>query len=123
MLLRSLFVVAGVANTVSATNLYVSSYIGTITTISLEQSSEGKYSLQNVSVNLGSLPNPSWDTLDRENRVVYCVDENLSGGNGSVASYSTSSSGTLTRIDRHATLGGPVHSAVYNHNKSLALAH
>jgi 6-phosphogluconolactonase (cycloisomerase 2 family) len=106
-----------------ATNLYVSSYAETITSLELGRKSDGKYSLVQTSVNDGSKPNPSWLTKDKYNNVIYCVDEQFSGSNGSLASYRTSSSGNLTQIDRQSVIPGPVHSAVYNGGKALALAH
>jgi Lactonase, 7-bladed beta-propeller len=108
-----------------ATNLYVSSYAGTITSLNLNQERDGSFSLNEVGVNTGSQPNPSWLTKDEYNDVVYCVDEQLLGPplNGSLASYSTSKSGQLTQIDRHSVINGPVSSVVYNGGKALALAH
>ena len=106
-----------------STNLYVSSYAGTITSLRLSQSQNATYSLNEIAVNSGSLPNPSWLTQDPYNSVIYCVDEGLTVPNGSLASYSTSSSGKLTQIDRHTVINGPVSSIVYNRGKALALAH
>ena len=106
-----------------ATNLYVSSYAGTITSLQLNQERDGAFSLTEVAVNNGSYPNPSWLTKDEHNAVVYCVDEGLTVPNGSLASYKTSKSGELTEIDRHSVINGPVSSVVYNGGKALALAH
>jgi 6-phosphogluconolactonase (cycloisomerase 2 family) len=106
-----------------ATNLYVSSYAGTITSLQLSQAASGTYSLNQVAVNDGSAPNPSWLTLDENTHVVYCLDEGLDVVNGSIASYSTSASGELTQIDRHTVISGPVSSVVFNGGKALAAAH
>ena len=106
-----------------ATNLYVSSYIGTITSLQLNRHHNGVYELETVAVNNGSYPNPSWLTKDEYNDVVYCADEGLTVLNGSLASYKTSPSGDLTQIDRHTVISGPVHSVVYNNGKALAVAH
>lgn len=65
-----------------ATNLYVSSYIGTITSLRLTESSNGSYSLRQVAVNKGSEPNPSWLTKDHYNNIIYCADEGLTVPNG-----------------------------------------
>lgn len=114
---------SGLVTSAVATNLYVSSYSGTITSLELTSSPNGTYSLRQVAVNDGSEPNPSWLTKDKYNDVIYCVDEGLSVPNGSLASYSTSPSGKLTQIDRHTVISGPVSSVVYNCGKGLALAH
>jgi len=103
--------------------LYVSSYSGTISTLQLSQNVNGSYSLSTIAVNTGSPPNPSWLTKDEYNDVVYCVDEGLSVPDGSIVSYSTSSTGRLTQIDRHHTPNGHVRSNVYNGGKGLAVAH
>lgn len=104
-------------------NLYVSSYAGTITSLQLSQSSSGSYSLTQVAVNEGSAPNPSWLTKDENNGIIYCLDEGLAVPNGSLASYKTSPSGELTQVDRHSVISGPVSSVVYNGGKALAMAH
>lgn len=119
----SLQVVALVAATATATNLYVSSYIGTITSLSLTVSNDGTYSLEQLAVNNGSAPSPSFLLLNTETNILYATDENESGGNGSIAAYTTYSNGTLSRIDRHEALPGAVHLAFYNDRKNLVLAH
>jgi hypothetical protein len=107
----------GLVTSAVATNLYVSSYIGTITSLQLVQSRNGSYTLSQVAINNGSEPK------DEYNDIVYCVDEGLSVLNGSLASYRTSPSGVLTQIDRHSVINGPVSSIVYNGGKGLAVAH
>ncbi|TVY86954.1 putative 6-phosphogluconolactonase, partial [Lachnellula willkommii] len=106
-----------------AVNLYVSSYIGNITTLSLSRDANGSYSLTAVAANNGSSPSPTWLEKDRYNGIIYGLDEGLTGPNGSISSYKTSASGELTQIDRHVTLGGPVSSIVYNGGKAIAVAH
>lgn len=114
---------SGAVTSSVATNLYVSSYSGTITSLQLGQSANGSYSLKTVAINNGSEPNPSWLTKDEYNDIVYCVDEGLSVPNGSLASYQTSASGVLTQLDRHTVISGPVSSIVYNGGKAFAVAH
>ena len=111
----------GLVTSSVATNLYVSSYSGTITSLQLGQNANGSYSLKTVAVNNGSEPNPSW--LTKYKGVVYCADEGLTVPNGSLASYKTSDSGILTQLDRHTVISGPVSSTVYNGGKALAVAH
>lgn len=106
-----------------ATNLYVSSYAGTITSLQLTRLGDDSFSLTEVDVNTGSQPNPSWLTKDEYNDVVYCVDEGLTVPNGSLASYRTSASGKLSQIDRHSVISGPVSSVVYNRGEALVVAH
>ncbi|TAQ91597.1 hypothetical protein B7494_g75 [Chlorociboria aeruginascens] len=105
----------------SPCNLYVSSYGGDITTLQLNSDTTGKSSLKCLATNQGSMPNPSYLTLN--NGVVYCVNEGLSTPQGSLASYKTSDSGVLTQIDTRAVLNGPVHIAVYGNGTALAVAH
>lgn len=119
----SLSPISGLVTSTLATNLYVSSYIGTITSLKLSCSANGSYSLTQVAVNNGSAPSPSWLTKDVDNGVVYCLDEGLTTVNGSIASYNTSSSGELNLIDRNVVISGPVSSVVFNGGKALAAAH
>lgn len=118
------------ASFASATNLYVSSYSGAITSLKLSNSYNGSYVLEKTFSSNGSWPSPSWLTLaegskdlNSTNRILYCLDENLSGGNGSISSYGTSPSGALTQIDRHSTITGPVSSIIYNNGTAMAAAH
>lgn len=119
----SLSPISGLVTSTLATNLYVSSYIGTITSLKLSCAANGSYSLTQVAVNNGSAPSPSWLTKDEDNGVVYCLDEGLTTVNGSIASYNTSSSGELNLIDRNVVISGPVSSVVFNGGKALAAAH
>ncbi|PVH82062.1 3-carboxymuconate cyclase-like protein-like protein [Cadophora sp. DSE1049] len=108
---------------VATTNLFVSSYSGTISTLLLSPEAIGGYSLKTVSVNTVAQTSPSWLTRDELNGVVYSTDEGFFGPNGSVSAYSASDSGELTLLGRSISVGGPVSSVVYNGGKGLALAH
>ena len=117
------FPLAGLVSSTVATNLYVSSYIGTITSLQLSKSANGSYTLNTVAVNNGSEPNPTWLEKDKYSGVIYGLDEGLSVPNGSISSYTTSPSGELTQIDRHSTLNGPVAAIVYNGGKGIGVPH
>jgi Lactonase, 7-bladed beta-propeller len=119
----SMLPLSGLVTSGVATNLYVSSYAGTITTLQLRQSAGGSYSLNSVAVNHGSAPSPSWLTLNEDIGVVYCLDEGNTSPTGSIATYSTSPSGELTQINRQSVISGPVSSVVYNGGNALAAAH
>ncbi|KUI57804.1 hypothetical protein VP1G_05085 [Cytospora mali] len=119
----SLRAVALMGATATATNLYVSSYSGTVTSLSLTVSNDGTYSLEQLAVNDGAAPSPSFLLLNGENNILYATDENVDGGNGSISAYTTLSDGSLARIDRQVTLPGTVHLAFYNDRKNLVLAH
>ena len=106
-----------------ATNLWVSSYVGEIASLQLSYLPKGGYSLTEVAVNDGSAPQPSWLTKNEYNDVVYCVNEDFGGPNGTIASYKPSGNGVLTQIDIHKTIIGPVSSVVYNNGTALAAAH
>ena len=108
---------------VATTNLFVSSYAGTITSLQLSPAEIGGYSLKTVAVNTVAQTNPSFLNKDELNGIVYSVDEGFSGPNGSVSAYTASKSGDLTLLGRTVTLGGPVSTVVYNGGKGLALAH
>jgi Lactonase, 7-bladed beta-propeller len=111
------------ATSAVATNLWVSSYTGDITSLHLSPLPKGGYSLIEVAINNGSAPQPSWLTKDECNGVIYCLNEAFSGPNGTIASYKASANGVLTQVDIHNTIIGPVSSVVYNGGKALAVAH
>ena len=113
------------ASLCSATNLYVSSYNGSITTLQLT-SQNGSYQLQSAYENSGCAPNPSWLNLDQPRGYLYCQDEGLTVSNGTLSSFSVSQDGNLTLLDKTNTITGPVNSVIYgNRNglRALALAH
>ena len=106
-----------------ATNIFVSSYAGTVTTLSLTESN-GKYSLTTTSVTNDCAPNPSWLTLDPQG-YLYCLNEGLETINGSLSTFKINNDGTLTHIQNITTISGPVSGVFYGSpsNQALALAH
>lgn len=109
----------------SATLLYVTSYSGTLTTLNLTlpAANASAGSLQAIATNNGCAESPSWLTLDHEKSVLYCLDEGLTGPNGTLSSYKTSANGTLTQLHKVKTLSGPVSGVLYGDGgRGLALA-
>ena len=117
---------AALAATVSATKLYVSSYTGAITTLNLTNTN-GTYHLAQLESNNGCQPNASWVHLDAKNHNLYCVDEGITIGNGTLNSFKVNDeSGALTLVNRTTTLNAPVNSVIYtspNGTQLLAVAH
>lgn len=109
-LLRRLLSVGTFCVTItSATNLYVASSDGNLTTLSLTQHN-GSINLAATSVSQECASNPSWLSLDSENNVLYCLDRAASTSiNGSLNSFSIGDAGCLTRIDRVDALASGVH--------------
>jgi hypothetical protein len=107
-----------------ATLLYVSSYIGTVTTLNLTLGADGVgSSLTTLSTTNGCAPSPSWLTLDRANGVLYCSDEGLSTPNSTLSSFKTGADGKLTQLGKVETINGPVSSVIYGEGgRGLALA-
>ncbi|KAF2146385.1 uncharacterized protein K452DRAFT_264171 [Aplosporella prunicola CBS 121167] len=110
-----------------ASNLFVTSYTGTVTTYGLSCSSDNgtitTLTAQHTDRNCGA--SPSWLTLDPARRILYCLDEGLSTPNGSLNSYRVARDGTLTPISHFASITGPVSAALYGPpgHRSLAAAH
>lgn len=127
---NSLAVLSAAPLLASATNLFVSSYAGTITTLSLAAqnttSRSHTYALTSIYSNTGCSPSPSWLTLDPTSQILYCLDEGLTTPNGSLSSYSIAPSGNLTQIEKQATISGPVSGVIYGNpagERAIALAH
>ncbi|KAL2351512.1 Lactonase, 7-bladed beta-propeller-domain-containing protein [Cryomyces antarcticus] len=119
------FLIATAAGVCSATNLFVASYAGNITTLSLTER-KGAYQLQKTHYNQGCGPNPSWLTLDFDRSTLYCMDEGLTVPNGSLSSYHTSPDGMLTQIQKAATISSPVSGVIFGDasgQRAIALAH
>ncbi|KAF2218246.1 3-carboxymuconate cyclase-like protein-like protein [Elsinoe ampelina] len=114
---------AGLASSVSAVNLYASSYAGTVTSLALTKGYNGSYSLQAKSTVEGCGVDPAWVTLDSEAGVLYCSDEAINNRDSVVTSYSTSESGVLEQIATVGTIWGPVASVLYANRTAIAQAH
>lgn len=112
--------------TASATNLFVSSYAGNITSLSLTKGIKG-YELKKTFINDGCSPSPSWLTLDTEHDILYCLDEGLPVPNGSLSSYLVSTDGSLKQVEKQSTISSPVNGVLYpadsTGKRALALAH
>ncbi|KAL1995902.1 hypothetical protein VTN49DRAFT_768 [Thermomyces lanuginosus] len=116
-LLSSLLV--GFPALTQAVTLYASHYNGQLYTLEFEPET-GKIEVKNTQEDCGSAP--SWLTLDRDSKTLYCVDESGSlsaGTNGSLISYSVADDGTLAKQAQVKTLAGPVHSSLYGNNKNF----
>jgi 6-phosphogluconolactonase (cycloisomerase 2 family) len=112
------------ASLCAATSLFVSSYAGNITTLSLTERG-GKYDLQKTFYNDGCLPNPSWLTLDADRGLLCCLDEGLTVANGSLSSYKINNDGSLHQVEKKLVISGPVNGLIYGSasgNRSIALA-
>lgn len=109
----------------TATNLFVASYAGTITTLSLTERN-GTYSLNETFVSEECAPNPSWLTLDANRGLLFCLNEGLETINGSLSSFLVNRNGSLTHIKNETTISGPVSGVIYGEpagQRGIALAH
>jgi hypothetical protein len=106
-----------------ATKIYVSSYSGNITTVSISPNiNGGNLTLNAISSTNGCSPNPSWLELDKSRSHLYCADEGLNTPMANFASFATSQNGSLTLLDKITTLNGGVYSKIYGNGSALALA-
>ncbi|GKU00801.1 hypothetical protein FLAG1_02834 [Fusarium langsethiae] len=107
--------------------LYVSSYSGLVTTLSLSLAAYrgAPVKLETLATADGCGGSPSWLTLDWMNGVLYCTDEGIKDGkNGSLASFATNENGTLTPLTKLSTALGPVSAVTYGQwDYGLAVAH
>jgi 6-phosphogluconolactonase (cycloisomerase 2 family) len=114
---------------VEAVNLYVASYSGgtsdgNITTLSLLQKPDSSYSLTQTSTLNTSTNSPSWLTLNRQNNILYLVDEAInSTTNGTIVAYQTNYTGQLTELSRTKAQVGGVDAVFYASGQALAVPH
>ncbi|KAF1810928.1 3-carboxy-cis,cis-mucoante lactonizing enzyme [Eremomyces bilateralis CBS 781.70] len=92
----------------SCANLFVSSYLGNVTTIALPDPLEGDISNHTSFVNNGCGLNPSWLTWNALNRTLFCLDEGWTTGNGSLVSFLALDTGRLVRVKGRTIGAGPV---------------
>lgn len=107
----------------SATYLYVSSYSGVVTTLSLSEGSNGT-SLTAIASNDQCGSSPSWLQLT-DDGVLYCVDEGFATWpDGTFSSYTTNDDGSIELLDAEITNNGGVSTVFYGKNsKGVALAY
>jgi 6-phosphogluconolactonase (cycloisomerase 2 family) len=109
----------------AATNLYISSYDGNVTSLSLTKSGSA-FDLSVSSRDQGCAPNPSWLTWDKESRALYCLDEGFTTPNGSITTYMADVNGTLA-FQQHLdlTAPAPVSGVIFGKDKfeGLAISH
>lgn len=119
------------AGMAAAVNLYVASYNGNLTSLQLTENppksslpTNGSYSLHQTSTFNTSTNSPSWLTLNKQNNVLYLVDETVNGAaNGTLVSYRTSYTGKLTELHRQITPVGGVYATFFDNGNSLAVPH
>jgi len=65
---------------------------------------------------------PSWLLFNKQNNLLYLIDENVVAGNGTVVAYSTAS-GTPSEVHRTIAPEGGVHAVFYNSGSAMAIPH
>lgn len=106
------------------TNLWVSSYNGTVTTLSLTHAQS--YSLSKTSVSTQCLGDPSWLTYDSKHDTLYCIGEGLAGFGGNLTAFRTNPEGSLAVESQQPTVDGGVNGVLYSTPSGgsyLAVAH
>lgn len=118
-------ILLAIASLTSATTLFVSSYAGTVTSLSLTEGN-GTFSLNETFVSEECAPNPSWLTLDANRGLLFCHNEGLQAPNGSMSSFLVNRNGSLTFVRNETTISGPVSGVIYGEpagQRAIALAH
>ncbi|KAI8244477.1 Extracellular aldonolactonase protein [Colletotrichum sp. SAR 10_96] len=120
LLFASLAVAVAAANQTAA-NIYVSSYGGYV--FSINVANDSSLSLKDSNTACG--PSGAWLTWDSERRMLYCLDEGVFAANGSLSSYSTSSTGSLTLEERRKIPSGPSAAVLWGSGaqKTLGISH
>ncbi|KAI4177878.1 MAG: hypothetical protein LQ346_007606, partial [Caloplaca aetnensis] len=120
---------AATSTTVSATRLFASSYAGTITTLDLSKLGNASYYLAKLDTTNACSPNASWIEIDVKRRNLFCLDEGMVTGNGSLTSFKIKNDDTgktLSQVAHTIIPNAPVNSALFtgaNGSQLLAVAH
>ncbi|KAI4234858.1 MAG: hypothetical protein LQ352_008149, partial [Teloschistes flavicans] len=120
---------AASVNLATATKLYVSSYTGAITTLNLTQTGNSSYDLVHLDTTRGCGDNATWLELDLKHRNLFCLDEGILTGNGSLTSFKINhdhKNESLTPVTHITIPNAPVNSALlhgHNGTQLLAVAH
>ncbi|KAF2178679.1 putative isomerase YbhE [Zopfia rhizophila CBS 207.26] len=111
---------------VAAVLLYVASYSGNLTTLSLSRSPKSytgftpsnDYNLTVLSTFNTNTQNPSWLRLNSQGDILYLADRN-----STVASYRTSTTGHLAEIQRVKAPAGGVYISFFSSGSAIAVPH
>ena len=118
-LVRLFGLLPALLDVVSAVNIFVSHYQGTVQSLTLTATSGGAYTLTtNGTVTIGG--QPSWLTWDSPNRVLYVADE---GNSGSVTSVTAGTDGSLKKLGQCSAPGGAVANTLYANGGYIASVH
>ena len=105
-----------------SSDIYVAASDGYLHTINFWENGSG-YSLSNEGRSGGCATNPTWLTLDPEHDRLWCIDEGLVAGHGTVNAFSLSGPGGLTHYDRHNVSVGPVHGILLKQGRAMAVSY
>ncbi|KAF7903858.1 hypothetical protein EAF00_001193 [Botryotinia globosa] len=108
---------------VLASRLFVASYAGTVTTLSLDEDANGAYSFGVIATSTACAANSSWITLDSSRDILFCADRGLTASNGTLNSLKIQDDGSLVALDRVETPVGAAATVLYANNTALALAY
>lgn len=113
------------ATLTAATNLWIADYGGLVTTAALTEAG-GEYNVEATSTTDKCGPNPSWLTVDTNRGLMFCLNENIKGPNGSVASFTINHDASLNPVSNVTGIVGPVSGLIYGHpagQRGLVAAH
>ncbi|RAL62330.1 hypothetical protein DID88_004896 [Monilinia fructigena] len=123
MLFSGSLVLALAGSRVLADRLFVASYTGEVSTLSLEKDAYGSYSLEVIATSTACAANSSWITLDHKRDTLFCADRGLVAKNGTLNSLKIQHDGSLVALDRIQTPVGAAATVMYAHNTGLAVAY
>lgn len=123
MFFSSSLVLALAGSRVLADRLFVASYSGEISTLSLEKDAYGSYSLEVIATSTACAGNSSWITLDHERNTLFCADRGLVAENGTLNSLKIQDDGSLVALDRIQTPVGAAATVMYANHTALAVAY
>ncbi|QSZ35782.1 hypothetical protein DSL72_006904 [Monilinia vaccinii-corymbosi] len=106
-----------------AARLFVASYTGEVSTLSLDEDAHGTYSLKVIASTMACAANASWITLDHQRDTLFCADRGLVAKNGTLNSLKIQKDGSLVALDRSQTPVGAAATTMYANNTALAVAY
>lgn len=105
-----------------SSHIYVAANDGYLHSINFWENESG-YSLSHEGRSDGCATNPTWLTLNPEDGRVWCLDEGLGAGRGTINAFSVSDHGALAHYDRHNVSAGPVHGILVNQGRAMAVSY
>ncbi|KAF2839075.1 putative isomerase YbhE [Patellaria atrata CBS 101060] len=117
----TLFPILALAGSSTAAQLILSTYNGSVTSLSLEETA-GRLELTELKKVRDCGGSPSWLELDPQSKTLLCIDEAWSTPMGAITSYKVGAAGEMTKLKNATNNLSGVTSHIFGKGKAVAVS-